>query len=99
MALEAGGKFQDSLQEVLSHQQFFTETLEPVVLEKLQEDASEALREAEAHRTSLKESIEVFYIDVTLLNGLNEVILFLFNPRTLRRAVKMLLRTTQRRCQ
>lgn len=70
MALEAGEKIQGSLQEVLSHQQFFTETLKPVLLEKLQKDASEALREADAHRTSLTESIKVFYNDDTLLNAL-----------------------------
>lgn len=70
MALEAGEELQGSLQEALSHQQFFTESLKPVLLEKLQKDASEALREAEAHRTSLKESIKVFYIGVALLNGL-----------------------------
>lgn len=70
MALEAGEQLQGSLQEALSRQQFFTESLKPVLLEKLQKDASEALREAEAHRTSLQESIKVFYIDVALLNGL-----------------------------
>lgn len=70
MALEAGEKVQGSLQEVLSHQQFFKDTLKPVLLEKLQKDASEALREAEARRTSLTERIKVFYTDATLLNGL-----------------------------
>lgn len=62
MALEAGEKFQGSLREVLSHQQLFTETLKPVLLQKLEKDASEALREAEAHRASLKESIKVFIL-------------------------------------
>lgn len=60
MAVEAGERFQGRLQEALSQQQLFTQTLSPALLEKLQEDASEALREAEAHRTSLQESLKVF---------------------------------------
>lgn len=60
MALEEGEKVQGRLQEVLSHQQFFTDTLKPALWEKLQKDASEALGEAEARRTSLTESLKVF---------------------------------------
>lgn len=70
MTLEAGERFQLSLQEDLSHQQFLTETLKPELLQKLQEDASETLREAEAHRASLKDSLKVFYVHLSLLNSL-----------------------------
>lgn len=70
MAMEAGEQLQGNLQEVLSHQGFFMETLEPVLLENLQKDASEALGEAEAHRTALKDCIKVFYIDVISIEGL-----------------------------
>lgn len=68
MTLEAGEKVQVSLQEGLSHQQFLKETLASALLEKLEKNASDALREAEAQRTSLKESLKVFYIDDSLLN-------------------------------
>lgn len=70
MALDAGEGFQVSLQEVLSHQQFLRETLKPEVWEKLEHEASETLREAEAHRTSLRESKEVVSTHVSLLNSL-----------------------------
>lgn len=70
MTLETGGRVQVNLQEVLSHQQFLTETLKPELLEKLQEDASETLREAEAHRASLEDSLKVFYLHLSLLNSL-----------------------------
>lgn len=67
MTLEAGEKVQVSLQEGLSHQQFLKETLTSALLEKLEKNASDALREAEARRTSLKESLKVFCIDESLL--------------------------------
>lgn len=67
MTLAAGEKVQVGLQEALSHQQFLKETLTSALLEKLEKNASEALREAEAHRTSLKESLKVFYIYDSLL--------------------------------
>lgn len=67
MTLAAGEKVQVGLQEELSHQQFLKETLTSALLEKLEKNASEALREAEAHRTSLKESLKVFYIYDSLL--------------------------------
>lgn len=68
MTLEAGEKVQASLQEGLSHQQFLKETLSSELLEKLEKNASDALREAEAHRTSLKESLKVFDFDDSLFN-------------------------------
>lgn len=61
--MEAGEVVRVSLQEVLSHQQFLKETLTSALLEKLEKNASDALREAEAHRASLKESLKVFHID------------------------------------
>lgn len=70
MTLEEGEKIQVGLQEALSHQQFLTDTLNSALLETLKEKASEALGEAEAQRTSLRESLKVFYIGVSLLNSL-----------------------------
>lgn len=69
MTLEEGEKVQVGLQEALSHQ-FLTDTLNSAVLETLKGKASEALGEAEAQRTSLRESLKVFYIGVSLLNSL-----------------------------
>lgn len=70
MTLEDGEKVQVGLQEALSHQQFLTDTLNSALLETLKEKASEALGEAEALRTSLRESLKVFYIGVSLSNSL-----------------------------
>lgn len=70
MTLEEGEKVQVGLQEALSHQQFLTDTLNSALLETLKEKASEALGEAEALRTSLREGLKVFYIGVSLSNSL-----------------------------
>lgn len=56
--LEEGEKLQDSLREALSHHQFLTDCLMPALLEKLERESSDTLREADARRALL--SVKVF---------------------------------------
>ncbi|CAB1456440.1 unnamed protein product [Pleuronectes platessa] len=58
VTLEEGEKLQVGLREALSHQQFLKECLTPVVFEKLEKDGSETLREADARRGSLTQSLK-----------------------------------------
>lgn len=62
MKLEDGEKLQVSLQEVLSHQEFLTDCLTPDLFEKLKKEVSETLKEADAHKASLNQSLKVFQL-------------------------------------
>lgn len=48
-----------SLQEALSHRQFLTECLMPELFEKLEKEASEALKESEEQKALVAKSVEV----------------------------------------
>ncbi|XP_047197727.1 nesprin-2 isoform X1 [Hippoglossus stenolepis] len=58
VTLEEGEKLQVGLREALSHQQFLAGCLRPVVFEKLKKDGSETLRQADARRGSLTQSLK-----------------------------------------
>ncbi|KAF7642841.1 hypothetical protein LDENG_00249780, partial [Lucifuga dentata] len=58
VALEEGEKIKLSLQEALSHQQFLTDCLTSDVLERLQRESSDALREADKHAASLSHGLK-----------------------------------------
>lgn len=60
MTLEEGEKLQVNLREALSHQQFLTDCLMPVLFEKLEREGSEMLREADTHKASLHQALKVF---------------------------------------
>lgn len=50
---------QTGLQEALSHRQFLTESLIPDLLEKLEKEGSEALKEADAHKALITKTLKV----------------------------------------
>ena len=60
MTLEEGEKLQASLQEALSHKQFLKDCLMPVLIEKLEKEGSETLKEADKLKASLSQSLKVF---------------------------------------
>nr|XP_033499149.1 nesprin-2 [Epinephelus lanceolatus] len=58
VTLEEGEKLQANLQEALSRKQFLTDCLMPVLIEKLEREGSETLREADTHKASLSQSLK-----------------------------------------
>ncbi|CAG5866901.1 unnamed protein product [Menidia menidia] len=56
--LEEGEKLMNTLQEVLSHQQFLTACLEPECFERLQKEKSEILRELDLHKANLRQHLK-----------------------------------------
>lgn len=50
---------QTGLQEALSHRQFLTESLIPDLLEKLEKEGSEALKEADVHKALITKTLKV----------------------------------------
>ncbi|KAG7509989.1 nesprin-2-like [Solea senegalensis] len=56
--LDEGEKLQARLREALSHHEFLTDCLTPVLFVKLERDGSETLGEAETHKSSLNWSLK-----------------------------------------
>ncbi|XP_071368199.1 nesprin-2-like [Centroberyx affinis] len=58
VALEEGEKMRLSLREALSHQQFLLDSLKPELLERLEKESSETLKEADTQTASLSQSLK-----------------------------------------
>lgn len=70
MTSEEGEKLQTNLQEALSHRQFLTDCLMPDLVEKLEKEGSETLKETGIHKALITKGLKVMLSCSKIINFL-----------------------------